>query len=235
MESLLPPAIVICLLKGRTMKRWLLRCCACLLLATTLADVAPVGAATTYTDPQGQFSFYVPDGFAAQNPVPVESLAAFALPAFADAFFAVDVASGTRSSGRVDLDMLIAELLANPGDRTVLGPDGVQSFTLDGAPARRIDFIETNGGVRYRGTIIIALRGDTFLGLLFQARECDFDALTRQTSAVVGSFRFAGSPSFIRQRDTRPPKAEKPTPPRGARVAPVACTPQNVNQRLGAG
>src|SRR4051812_37342370 len=185
--------------RGAESMRWGWRFGLLLTLFVTVMPVIPVDAATTFTDPQGQFSFLVPDGFQRQNPPPIESLVAFTTPMLKDAFFGIDaIAIDRDGKWPTDLDALVAELMKDLGRDTVIAPEGVQRLTLDGVPARRVDVLTIERRTRYHATIVIAIRGEMLFGVFFQARECDFPILAQLTSAVLPSVVFMGDPSFRR-------------------------------------
>lgn len=215
--------------------RWQWRCGLLLALLVALLPLAPVRAATTFTDPQGQFSLIVPDGFQRQNPPPIQSIAAFTTPMLKDAFFGVD-ATAIEHDGTLptDLDALLATLTKDLGRDTVIAPEGIQRLTLDGIPGRRIDVLTVDRRMRYHAAIVIAIRGEMLFGLFFQARECDFPTLAQLTSTVLPSVLFMGDPSF--QRTGTGSVHTVPLPPIVNGTAPNgACVPQNINRRLGDG
>ncbi|HEY7907940.1 MAG TPA: DcrB-related protein [Thermomicrobiales bacterium] len=167
-----------------------------------LCAVTAVGAqGTTYTDPNGRYSFTVPSGW---QPSPAPQTGSvppgtaiggvFTAPAPLNGNF--NVVTVTVPSG-VPLDQIVTQSRDNvakslPGYQE--GPGGIQNLTLAGQPARRYDyFLTPPQGSRLHGAQVIALQGNAVFVLTFTAAENDFNTFFQQGAPALSSFTFIGT------------------------------------------
>lgn len=161
-----------------------------------------VGAqGTTYTDPQGRYTFTVPSGWQPATPPQSANLppgtaigGVFTAPAPLNGN--VNVVTVAVPAG-ANLDQIVAQSRANvaqsvPGYQE--GPGGIQNLTLGGQPARRYDyFLTPQQGGRLHGAQVIALQGNAVFVITFTAAENDFDTFFRQGAPILNSFTFTGT------------------------------------------
>lgn len=163
-----------------------------------------VGAqGTTYTDPQGRYSFTVPSGWQQGSPPPNTNLPAgtaigavyTAAPPLNGNFNIVTVA--VPADAGVNLDQIVTQSRAGvaqsvPGYQE--GPGGIQNLTVGGQPARRYDyFLTPQGAGRLHGAQVISLQANTVYINTFTAAENDFDAFFQQGMTGLNSFKFLGT------------------------------------------
>lgn len=178
---------------------WMLVVTVALLGAFTAGAVGAQG--TTYTDPQGRYTFTVPGGWqpatapqSANLPPGTAVGGVFTAPAPLNGNF--NVVTVTVPAG-ANLDQIVAQSRANvaqsvPGYQE--GPGGIQSLTLGGQPARRYDYLLTpQQGGKLHGAQVIGLQANTVFVLTFTAAENDFDTFFRQGAPALSSFTFTGT------------------------------------------
>jgi len=161
---------------------------AILSMLTMGAIATPVAAATTYTDPQQRFSFTVPDGYTpttAQLTPPVVAGFVAASPAGANFTIQVRDAAGSLDDATAEFQKRYAS-----GTDSQPGPNGVQSLTLGGQPAKQFDYFTSAQGTRFHISQVIAVNGKALYILIFNAQEGDYDTLVSQTGVVLSSFAF---------------------------------------------
>ena len=158
------------------------------ILAVLLLIVSPVGATAAYSDPQGQFSFMLPDRFTSvANP---RHAAAFLLNADpvnkAAGNFVTDIIPGDAATGAPTLQLIDAQ--NNP-----IPPAFDQPITLGGQLAHRSDFVIANGGI-YR--VIVAARKDAQIyWLVFDTAPASFNDYAPLLQTILTSFAFGGTPN----------------------------------------
>ncbi len=161
-------------------------------------------AATTYTDPQGRFSFTVPDRY---QPVTVSTpiTAQYASPVFDSANFNFGVATVPIGTTLVPLvptqaqfEAVLRTITQGPVTFDFL-PGGFVAATVAGHPAIQDDYIVTINGLHYRGRQYAILDGTTQYNFSFAAREADFDAFLKESRVVLDSFTIlrGSSSTFI--------------------------------------
>lgn len=172
------------------------------LVIATLIGVCSLGAVaaqgTTYTDPQGRYSFTVPSGWQPGPPPQNTNLppgtavgGIFAAPAPLNGNF--NVVTVAVPAG-VNLDQIVTQSRAGvaqsiPGYQEVAG--GIQSVTVGGQSARRYDyFLTPPGSGKLHGAQIIALQGNTVYVLTLTAAENDFNTFMQQATTLLDSFKF---------------------------------------------
>lgn len=160
------------------------------LLLVVFLVAAPVAAANTYTDPQGRFSFAIPDGY-----TPVETqltppfVAGYISPNPVGANFTVQIREATGT-----LDAATAAQQKRYASAPESQPGPVQQLKLGGQTAQRFDYFTSGSGGRYHVSLVLAINGGALYILTFTAQEQDYDALTSQTGGVLTSFAFLGTP-----------------------------------------
>ena len=171
-----------------------------------LCSAATVSAqGTTFTDPQGRFTFTVPSGWQQGNPPPSANLppgtvvgAVFSAAAPLNGNFNV-VTIAAPAGG--NLDQIAAQSQAGvaqslPGYQEA--PGGIQSLTVAGQPARRYDyFLTPPQSGRLHGAQIITQQANTLYVLTFTAAENDFTTFFQQAGTLLNSLTLKG--------DTNPP------------------------------
>jgi hypothetical protein len=170
-----------------------------LLTLCSLGTVAAQG--TTYTDPQGRYSFTVPSGWQAGSPPQGTSLPqgttiggvfAAAPPLNGN----LNVVTVTVPAG-ANLDQIVTQSRAGVA-QTIPGyqeaPGGIQNLTVGGQSARRYDYLLTPpGSGRLHGAQVIALQGNAVFVLTFTAAENDFNTFMQQAATLLSSFKFLGT------------------------------------------
>lgn len=178
---------------------WTLLVMVALLGACAASTVGAQG--TTYSDPQGRYTFTVPSGWQTASPPQGANLppgtaisGVFTAPAPLNGNLNVVTVSVPAGAS---LDQIVAQSRANvaqsvPGYQE--GPGGIQNLTLGGQPARRYDYLLTpQQGGKLHGAQVIALQANTVYVLTFTAAENDFDTFFRQGAPVLSSFTFTGT------------------------------------------
>ncbi len=165
---------------------------AILLMLMTGALAAPVAAATTYADPQQRFSFTIPDGYTPTPQVTPPVVAGFVAASPAGANFTIQVRDATGS-----LDDATTEFQKRyaSGTDSQPGPNGVQSLTLGGLPAKQFDYFTSAQGTRFHISQVVAVNGKALYILIFTAQEGDYDTLVNQTGVALSSFAFLAAGS----------------------------------------
>lgn len=175
------------------------------LIVVTLLGICSIGGVaaqgTTYTDPQGRYSFTVPSGWQAGSAPQGTNLpqgtaigGIFGAPAPLNGNF--NVVTVAVPAG-VNLDQLVTQSRAGvaqsvPGYQEVAG--GIQNTTVGGQSARRYDYSLTPpGSGKLHGAQVIALQGNTVYVLTFTAAENDFNTFFQQGSGILNSFKFLGT------------------------------------------
>ena len=165
----------------------------------SISSVAAQG--TTYTDPQGRYSFTAPSGWQPGSAPPGTNLPAgtaisgiFAAPAPLNGN--VNIVTVVVPAG-ANLDQIVTQSRAGvaqsiPGYQEA--PGGIQNLTLGGQPARRYDyFLTPPGSGKLHGAQIITLQGNAVFVLTFTAAENDFNTFMQQGATILSSFKFLGT------------------------------------------
>ena len=166
-----------------------------------VCSISAVEAAGTYTDPQGRFSFTIPDGWQQGSPPQGTNLppgtmlgGVFNAAAPLNANFnivTVSVPSGV-DIGQIAIQSRAGVAQSIPGYQE--GPGGIQSLTVAGQPARRYDYFFTVAQAsRLRGAQVITMQANTVYVLTFTAAENDFNTFFQQAGTALNSFAFTGS------------------------------------------
>jgi hypothetical protein len=169
-------------------------------LVACLSFTAVGAAPTTFTDPQGRFSFTVPDGYQQQSVTPTTStsapsslIAAFFSPKYNGANVNVGAVSGAPSG--ISLDQLADQVLKSVSDTFKdfqRGPKGIESTTLGGQPARRYEYFATVSGARFHGVQYLTIAKGSAIFLTFTASDNDFNAFINESKGIVDSFTILG-------------------------------------------
>lgn len=169
-------------------------------LLSACAATAVGAQGTTFSDPQGRYTFTVPNGWQAEPPpqntnVPPGTAigGVFTAPAPLNGNFNVVTVSIPTGA---NLDQITTQSRASvaqsvPGYQE--GPGGIQNLTLGGQPARRYDyFLTPQQGGKLHGAQVIALQNNTVYILTFTAAENDFDTFFQQGAPTLNSFKLIG-------------------------------------------
>jgi len=183
-------------------------CALFVVLAVALTVVCSgmlAAAATPYTDPQGHFSFTVPDGW--QQVAPPTNVT---LPSGTQ--FVVAYSVPTLNTNNVPANMNIVTTTVPAGttlDQVVsagvaalpqsvpgyqAGTGGVQRVTLGGQPAETYQFtITPSGQSPLSVTQVVSLIGTTAYVITFTASQADSTMLLQQGSTLLSTFQFTGT------------------------------------------
>lgn len=169
-------------------------------LAVIVASVCAMGttqAATPYTDPQGRFSFTVPDGFAQQMVGgPAGSVAVFTSQTMQGAGFYVSAQDDPANamSNLDDLTALTLQALATRFPNIEIWSNGVVPAQVGGVEGRQYVYRAKSPSTDalFRGAIIVTLKGSTAYTFAFSAGDGDFDRMADQATPVLATFAFAG-------------------------------------------
>jgi len=174
------------------------------LLIALLAGVFAMStaqAAMPYTDPQGRFSFTVPDGYtqemSPQAPAGA-TVAIFSTQSPAGARFTLTTVDDPTNA-QTSVDILTAQTLQqlaqgfNIPDVEV-STQGIFPIKVGSADAREYVFRGTVPGTttKVRGAMVVALRGTVAYSTLFTSLDADFNTMADQCTPVLATFAFAG-------------------------------------------
>ncbi len=159
-------------------------------------------AAMPYMDPQGRFSFTIPDGYAQETMSPqapagvtVAIFSTQALPGARFTLTTVDDPANTQTT----VDVLTAQTLQqltqgiNIPDIEV-STQGIFPLRVGSADAREYVFRGTVPGTttKVRGAMVVALKGTVAYSILFTSLDGDFNTMADQCTPVLATFAFAG-------------------------------------------
>ncbi len=169
-------------------------------LAVIVAGVCAMGstqAATPYTDPQGRFSFTLPDGFAQQMVGPqAGNVAVFTAQTMQGAGFYISSQDDPTNakSNLEDLTALTLQALATRYPDIQLWSNGVVPAQVGGLEGRQYVYRAKSPttNAMFRGAIIVTLKGSTAYTFAFAAGDGDFDRMADQATPVLATFAFAG-------------------------------------------
>ncbi len=173
-----------------------------------LCMVTSVSAATTtYTDPQGRFSFTVPDGYRKTDSA--GALVAYYSPTYAGANVNVGAANGVAEANLDDTAAAILKTLKDTFKDFQAGPNGVQSATVAGKPARRYEYTATVGDVHGHGVQYLVVNGSTGYFITLTASDADFAGFVKESMIILDSFTFLTGTS-AGTATTTPPAGNSP-------------------------
>jgi photosystem II reaction center protein PsbP len=172
-------------------------------------------AATTYTDPQGRFSFTVPDGY--QKTDVGDTRIAYISPTYARANVIVSAHTGASGTSLDDTASAILKTAEDTLKDFQPGPNGIQTVTIAGKSARRYEYTATIGGAHVHGVQYLVINGDTGYFLTFTASEADFTGFVKESMGILDSFTFlSGTGAGV--ATTTPPTAAPSAPPTSTTV-----------------
>jgi hypothetical protein len=156
-----------------------------------------VGAASTgmvYTDPQGRFSFTVPDGYQQAPLLPQQSdvVARFMSQAVSGVLL-VNI-QNMEPGATLELKTEVTQKAASkfPGYQALTAQP--TPVTVAGQPGREFEFLLTeNGGRIYHTLLVTTVRGNDFYTLNIEIEEKDFAANVEQAKTFINTFAFLGS------------------------------------------
>jgi hypothetical protein len=165
--------------------------------ATARANATPASRATaagvrgsTYTDPQGRFTFQIPSGWVVQQP---STGAADVEVAPQNLRGALRLASDTMPPDASLSDYASAVLdniqTSFSNFQLVSGPTQ-QATTFGGQPAVRYEFTGTQSGTDLHGVVYVVNKDATVYGIFIAAATADFNALIAQVKPLIDSFTF---------------------------------------------
>lgn len=163
-------------------------------LMFSLAMVSAVGAApTTYTDPQGRFTFTAPDGF--RRTSQQTTAASYESASLKGASFNVVIVPG----GPSDATLTSIVMRSIPSLRRTFsgyqqGPATYTATTLAGQPAVLIESFISVAGTPTHILQYALIYGSNFYVLTFGAPTANYDAVLAQTRIVRDSFTFLTGP-----------------------------------------
>lgn len=149
----------------------------------------PAGVAgNMYTDPQGRYSFTIPQGWRIQQPSDTTIDIQAAPPSSLQGILQIasdSIVTGTSLDDYVNSTM--SDLKSGlPNYQTV--PNSVQNLTIGGLDARRFDFTGSQSGTNLKGAVFIVRKGQNAYVLLVAAIARDFDTVLAQARITVDSF-----------------------------------------------
>lgn len=143
-----------------------------------------------FTDPQGRYTFTVPQGWRVQAADPNAGIDFQAAPVTLRGAFQIaaeevgtgitidDYATGTMAS--IQSSVTNYQSVSN----------GVQQVMVGGLPGRRFDFTGTDTGSTLRAAVFVVKKGTTAYGFLIAATPEDFDAVFAQAKQMIDTFAF---------------------------------------------
>ena len=162
-----------------------------ILVVGTTASGPPSGAfglvSSTYIDPRGRFQFTIPQGWQATSDADGNVLIAPQLLQGAMQLVILPIGAATTLDEDTDYVM---QTIAGGANIFQLIPNSEQSLTIDNQPARRFDFSAAENGILIRHAVYVVKEGEISCTLIFAAVPADFDAVLRQASIVVNTFKF---------------------------------------------
>lgn len=170
---------------------------AMLLAICTVSTVAH--AAAPWADPQGRFSFTLPDGYKQGPTLPVpEGATGFQFvtttpPGINFNIVSVDDPTNPQA-GLTSLAVATTGELQQLFPDVTFGSEGILTIQVGGQEARQYTYYATvpNQNIRIRGVVVVALRGNTAYTLVFTARDENAQILTDTFGAIISSFKWNG-------------------------------------------
>ena len=170
------------------------------MLMVIVAGVFAMGsaqAAAPYTDPQGRFSFTVPDGFAQQMVgAQAGNVAVFTSQTMQGAGFYVSAQNdpANAKSNLDDLTALTLQALSTRYPNIEIWSNGIIPAQVGGVEGRQYVYRAQSTGTNalFRGAIIVALKDSTAYTFAFSAGDGDFDRMADQATPVLATFAFTG-------------------------------------------
>lgn len=157
---------------------------------TRVAGTPPGLVGNTFTDPQGRYTFTVPQGWRVQSADPSAGIDFQAAPATLRGAF--QIAAEEVGTGITIDDYATGTMASIQGSVTNYQPvsKGVQQVTIGGLPGRRFDFTGTDTGSTLRAAVFVVKKGTTAYGFLIAATPEDFDTVFAQAKQMLDTFAF---------------------------------------------
>lgn len=156
------------------------------------APSGSVGAASrvnVYTDPQGRFTFTIPDGYH-QIPNATPAIVVAFAPPIVSGGISLTIQS-MEPGATLDLMTTAVRVAASkfPDYQPLTTVPAVTAVA--GQPARQFEFMNTeNGGRTYHSLATTTIRGKNFYTLSIELEEKDFAANIEQAKVFINSFAF---------------------------------------------
>jgi hypothetical protein len=163
----------------------------------TGANASPASRATaagvrgsTYTDPQGRFSFTIPSGWTVQQSTNSNVDVEVAPPNLRGAFRLASDAMPADASLSDYASAVLDNIQTSFTNFQLIGNVGGQTAMIGGQVAVRYEFTGSQSGTDLHGVVYIVNKGDTVYGIFIAAATSDFDALNNQVKPLLDSFTF---------------------------------------------
>lgn len=176
---------------------------ACVVAVLLSLFVGITVSAATYTDPQGRYSFTIPEGWQPGTVPPNTNIPPALAPggifnAPAPLIGNVNTVTSPVPPGSA-LDQIVTQVRATlaqtlPGFQQ--GAPNPLNATLGGQPALKYDyFVAQPGSPRLHGQQTVTLQNNAFYIVTITAAENDYDTVTKQAQVVLDSFKFGAAPA----------------------------------------
>jgi hypothetical protein len=151
-------------------------------------------AATVYTDPQGRFSFTVPDGYQ-QTPIPPQQqgpvVARFASMTI-DGLMIVQI-QGMEPNATLDLKTAAGQNTASKFPGSQLLTSVPLETTVAGQAARQYEWLVPQNGTQYHVLSVNTVRDGQFYTINIQIAAQNYAANIDQAKTFVNTFAFLGN------------------------------------------
>lgn len=167
-------------------------------LALVMAAILPIPAAaeSIFCDPQGRYSFVLPDGFQPLSPspyavgIPFENVdPPIEIITAADSVHTnVDVVSPN------DLERELDDTAALMSKRGFGDPASIRQISLDGWPGRQVVYLmpyAPNNGIRENS--LLTIKDDTLYIILIRGYQSETDAIRDVAYGILSSFTFSAA------------------------------------------
>ncbi len=168
---------------------------------------ATVRAANTFTDPQGRFTFTIPDGLTVDDRYTGQQASGIEIGVVLTPTTPADPQT-LGNNVNVTIQSL-GGMTASVDDAgpTILNnlqqaipsatPDGVgfQSLTVGGMPAQRYGYVATINGLAVHGSQVAVIAGNNIYFMTFTATDDTFADFIAQTNGLLTSFMFLNNPA----------------------------------------
>jgi hypothetical protein len=165
--------------------------------------MAAAVSAATYSDPQGRYSFTIPEGWQPGTLPPNSNIPQAIAPggiftAPSPLVGNVNTVTSSVPPGSV-LDQIVTQVRASlaqalPGFEQ--GAPNLVNATLGGQPALQYDyFVAPQGSPRLHGQQTVTLQNNAVYIVTITAAENDYTTVTKQAQVVLDSFKFGAAPA----------------------------------------
>jgi hypothetical protein len=142
-----------------------------------------------YTDPQGRFSFTIPQGWLVQQPSSADVDVEAAPPTLRGAFrLASDTMPANASLN--DYASAVLDNIQTSFTNFQLIGNSATRVTIGGQTAVRYEFTGSQNGTNLHGVVYVVNKGDAVYGLFIAAAPEDYDAIANQVQGILDSFTF---------------------------------------------